>query len=973
RSDWLTQGPAVEDFERALCENIGSTHAVACNSGTAALHLAALAAIMVSLGREHSVMQHFIERQLRATDRHLRAHGLQVALLQEDTAAVEYLIMRRQSDIQAYKLAAGQAVAALATLVQEDPDDTADGYARIGRVHDRYGAAICETIAHPPPKGPEAEKVAAGIQEQTLELSQLLSDRLTGDDQKLGTLELSVRDALAGFRRAVFVYAGLFVLVVMAMTGSLAASVVGAAMGLDRGMKAVMAGDLRTRLETLEAGGPLLGQPAELREVFYCFDQMVSRLAALQLSSAPGRAWQPGRARGRESAFQANDGEQPVADGPTGRLAAGTDADGARPVQAALRVGGPFEGDCSRRRRERHSGSRGQEGAVGRAGAGPAHRRRRPREDPRDPREPDRQRGEVHAQGRQCGRAGASRGRHRARCRVGFRSRNPAGRAKTSVREIRSRGLAGHREAGRRPWPLHRPGVHAGPRRTYMVGGNDTAGLHVPGGAAGEAGVRMSPPEESGPGRRAPDTGLVAVWDPVMGTPARRSGPRTPLRILVVEDDEDLLGALAIQLGQAYDVVPCSDPREAFVLLQREFFHIVLTDQQMPGMTGLELMKKAHEIDPATTFVFLTVVDNVETAVDIVRSGAADYLRKPIAPPALMHRLEVTAERIRLQEEVTRLRRAVRALENREELVGTAPAIVHLLGQMEMVSATKAPVLLVGETGSGKEVVARLLHRNSPRAGGPFIPVNCTALPEGILDSELFGHAKGAFTGAERSRSGLFEEANGGTLFLDEIGDITPELQSKLLRVLQESEIRRVGENRILRIDVRVVAATHRDLPAMVAEGRFREDLFYRLNVVTLRVPPVRERRDDIPLLLEHFVHRTASEYQKPVSGVSPKALHRALQYGWPGNVREIENRVRRGMIFCTGDLLAEEDLFGTMFQASGPGPKPGMTLKEAERIHVMETLKACDNHRRRTAKTLGVSLRALQYKLRKYGIREGR
>ncbi|MBI4867508.1 MAG: sigma 54-interacting transcriptional regulator [Candidatus Wallbacteria bacterium] len=365
----------------------------------------------------------------------------------------------------------------------------------------------------------------------------------------------------------------------------------------------------------------------------------------------------------------------------------------------------------------------------------------------------------------------------------------------------------------------------------------------------------------------------------------------------------------------------------------------------------------------------LASVSDAATVSEVLRNTGGDDAGGPVSVEELLSRLSASAKLLSPAALSRPATAARQALAGGDGFVASSPSMQRLLEQVAMVSRTRAPVLLLGETGTGKERIARLLHENSPRTAGPFVPVDCCALAESVLDSELFGHAAGAFTGAAKARSGLIEAAAGGTLFLDEIGDITAAVQSKLLRVLQKSEVRRIGENLGRKIDVRFVAATNRDLVALVREKKFREDLYYRLNVVTLRLPPVRERREDIPLLLSHFLDRATTECGKPARGFSKAALHRAMNHPWPGNVREVENRIRSATILGGGERIDELDLFpvvGPERLQLGRAASGDVTLdlESAGLQHVLRVLESCSNDRRLTARSLGVSLRTLQYKL---------
>jgi Nif-specific regulatory protein len=398
---------------------------------------------------------------------------------------------------------------------------------------------------------------------------------------------------------------------------------------------------------------------------------------------------------------------------------------------------------------------------------------------------------------------------------------------------------------------------------------------------------------------------------------------------------------------------------------------VLITDLKMPGMDGIELMAKAKARDPECEVVISTSYAAVETAVRAMQQGAADYLIKPVNVEELLVILERALERRRLRAEAGQLRKRLHERHQLSSLVGSSPALKAVFETVLQVAPSRASVLITGESGTGKELIAQALHQHSNRAAGPFVKLHCAALAETILESELFGHEKGAFTGAVARRDGRFSQADGGTLFLDEIGEISPAIQVKLLRFLQEHEFERVGGNQTLKVDVRVIAATNRDLEKMVKEGKFREDLYYRLNVVAIEVPPLRERAEDIPLLAAHFLRRYADENQKKLEGFSPAALDCLMRYRWPGNVRELENAVERAVVVCRGDEIAPADLpraVQTAIPAEAGVPAiPGATLDELERYAILKTLEATGGSTSRAAELLGISARKIQYKLHEY------
>jgi len=427
---------------------------------------------------------------------------------------------------------------------------------------------------------------------------------------------------------------------------------------------------------------------------------------------------------------------------------------------------------------------------------------------------------------------------------------------------------------------------------------------------------------------------------------------------------------------------------EALAALAEEEFDAAIFDMKMPGLDGIATLRRAREIQPSLPVLILTGHGSIETAVEAIRAGAYDYLTKPCNLAELEAILERALERRALEVENRGLREALRRLGDGLEIVGRSEPIRRLLDLTRRVAQGSMPVLIEGESGTGKELIARAVHVWSPRAAGPFIPVNAGALPAQLLESELFGHARGAFTGAVAAKPGLVELAEGGTLFLDEIGEMPLEVQAKLLRFLESHELRRVGETRIRRVDVRIVAATNRRLLDEVQAGRFREDLYYRLNVVTLHVPPLRDRREDIPLLVEHFLARLGSEKE-----IVPEALEMLMQHEFRGNVRELFNLVQRGVIMSPDRFIAPEDLgLGTRSAStaasaqsdSGPAASARWsdvdgaddeafpTLEEMERAHIARALERTGWNRAQAAQLLGVSVRTLYRKIESYGLRPG-
>ncbi|MGA8891862.1 MAG: sigma-54 dependent transcriptional regulator [Anaeromyxobacteraceae bacterium] len=456
-----------------------------------------------------------------------------------------------------------------------------------------------------------------------------------------------------------------------------------------------------------------------------------------------------------------------------------------------------------------------------------------------------------------------------------------------------------------------------------------------------------------------------------MTAPASPS-PAPAGRVLVVDDQRNMRVTTAIVLRQAgFEVAEADGGAEALEKLAAEPFDVVLTDLRMGAVDGLEVLRGALEASPSTQVIVMTAFGSIESAVEAVRRGAYDYLTKPFQSDELRVRVEKALEKRRLLGEVSLLAGDFRSRYGLENVVGRSPALREVLDRAIRVAATDATVLLTGESGTGKELVARAIHAGSRRSTRPFVPVNCAAITETLLESELFGHARGAFTGAVRARRGLFEEASGGTLFIDEIGETSPGFQAKLLRALQEGEVRRVGESTAIQVDVRVIAATNQDLQRAIAEKRFREDLFYRLNVVPLRIPPLRERREDIPLLARHFLerlNRRGGESRR----WTVEALARMLEHDWPGNVRELENVVEQAAALSAGrEIQASDVSFGHDARSASTGP--GTTLADAvaaaERRAIEAALVRCGGDQARVARELGVSATTLWRKMKRLGV----
>jgi two-component system NtrC family response regulator/two-component system response regulator HydG len=442
-------------------------------------------------------------------------------------------------------------------------------------------------------------------------------------------------------------------------------------------------------------------------------------------------------------------------------------------------------------------------------------------------------------------------------------------------------------------------------------------------------------------------------------------------RILVVDDEVNARTALAELLrDKGFDVEMAADAFKAIGKFESFAPQVVVTDLKMPGMDGIELIKKLRaEADPPAVVV-MTAFGAVETAVDAMRAGAADYLSKPINLNELLVVLDRVLETEQLRRETRQLRARVRDRVAPSNMIGVAPPMQRVFEVIDQVAPSKATVLITGESGTGKELIAAAIHEQSPRAKKPFVKLHCAALAETLLESELFGHEKGSFTGAMARKDGRFSIADGGTLFLDEIGEISPAIQVKLLRFLQEHEFERVGGTQTIKVDVRVIAATNKTLSEEVKAGRFREDLYYRLNVVTIDMPPLRDRKSDIPALAKFFLDRYAKDNGKPIESFAPQTLELLMSYDWPGNVRELENAIERAVVLTTGPAVEPRNLPPNVrptMRPTGMPPIPGSTLAEIERYAILETLKATGGSTSKAADMLGISVRTIQYRLHDY------
>src|SRR3984957_6439868 len=445
--------------------------------------------------------------------------------------------------------------------------------------------------------------------------------------------------------------------------------------------------------------------------------------------------------------------------------------------------------------------------------------------------------------------------------------------------------------------------------------------------------------------------------------------------ILIIEDEAKMRRLLELNLGEdGFKTLSAGDAETGLKLLASETVDLVLTDLKLPGMSGLEFLQAAKRQDGALPIVVMTAFGSVETAVEAMKAGASDYVLKPFSLAEMRMGVHKGLDHSRLQEENRSLREALGEKFSHPNIVARSPRMQEVLATVERVAPTNSTVLLGGESGVGKDLIGRAIHEKSRRAAGPFVKINSTAIPENLLESELFGFEKGAFTGAVASKPGKFELADKGTLFLDEIGDVPPATQVKLLRVLQEREFERLGVTKTLKVDVRLIAATNRDLRAALEDGTFREDLYYRLNVVAIDIAPLRERKEDISDLVNLFISRFTGESRKPVEGITPEAMQILVNYHWPGNVRELQNIVERACALAKGSVLGPSDIhldIRPAKAANGPGGflPDGLTLEQWEDEMVQEALRRANGNKSQAARLLGLSRNALRYRLSKIGI----
>lgn len=445
--------------------------------------------------------------------------------------------------------------------------------------------------------------------------------------------------------------------------------------------------------------------------------------------------------------------------------------------------------------------------------------------------------------------------------------------------------------------------------------------------------------------------------------------------VLVVDDDPAHRTMLRTLLsGWGYDVAEADDGGAAVERVRESAFDLVLMDIRMVTVSGLDALPRIKGYNPSIPVIIMTAYSSVETAVEALKKGAYDYLIKPLDFDELRLTMERAMEHLSLKEENRRLRESLGRHFDPGNIIGRSEAMVALLQTVAQVAPSEATVLITGESGTGKELIAGAIHGNSARKEGPFIKMNCAAVTETLLESELFGHEKGAFTGAHRRKEGKFRLADGGSLFLDEVSEMSVAMQAKLLRVLQEREVVRVGGEESIPVDVRLIAATNKDLEEEMASGRFREDLFYRLNVVDLKIPPLRERQEDIPILAQHFLAQFAEKNQKHIKGFTPQAMDALLNYHWPGNVRELMNAVERAVVLSRSEVLSEQDFPALIKETSASEretaatPPTDLPLEEIEKATILKTLEATGGNKSEAARRLGITRKTLRKKLKKYG-----
>lgn len=452
------------------------------------------------------------------------------------------------------------------------------------------------------------------------------------------------------------------------------------------------------------------------------------------------------------------------------------------------------------------------------------------------------------------------------------------------------------------------------------------------------------------------------------------------MKILIVEDDANQLTLLSDFIRNAgHDVSSAMDPLTVIEYINQNFFDLIITDFKLPKLNGAELLRQAKEINPLTEVIIVTAFGTIDDAVDCLKYGAYDYIQKPIDLVKLTKIIENIEVKNYLLEENTKLRSKLSDKFSFENIITQNDQMRKVMSTSARVANTNVPILILGESGTGKELIARAIHYSSQRADKPFVVVNCAALPESLFESEFFGFEKGAFTGAEKQRIGRFEEANHGTLFIDEIGDIPLSIQVKLLRVIQFGEIQRIGSNKTIKADVRIICATNKNLHQMIKEGKFREDLYYRLNVVTLNLPPLRQRKEDIGPLVTYFLEKYTKNYNLPLKRISREAMQKLIYYDYPGNIRELENIIQRAIILSRKEIITENDIqidsgsdYPTFHFNDSNVPVTDLYryIENIERQMIEKALRACGGNQSKAAELLNISERTLRYKMRKYSIR---
>lgn len=440
-------------------------------------------------------------------------------------------------------------------------------------------------------------------------------------------------------------------------------------------------------------------------------------------------------------------------------------------------------------------------------------------------------------------------------------------------------------------------------------------------------------------------------------------------KILVVDDEPEMLNILEKFLkSNGYQVTTCRTAQEALNAVRVTDFDVVVTDVRMPGMSGEALLAELKRMKPAQVVIVMTAYGSIDSAVAAMKLGAFDYITKPFKMEEFLVRIGKGVQERQLRDEVAELRRQAHERYEFANIIGKSKAMQEIFALVRRIADTDTTVLIRGKTGTGKELIARAIHAHSSRRSKPFVAINCGAIPETLLESELFGHEKGAFTGALTTKKGLFEEAHGGTILLDEIGEIPPSIQVKLLRVLQEKEIKRVGGTENIKVDVRVLAATSRDLEAAIRAGQFREELFYRLNVIPIFLPDLKDRREDIPLLVEHFIRKYSKQAAGRIKGITKEALALLMNYDWPGNVRELENVIERAVIMAKGEQIEVADVKRSL-PVTPLQTAVAKTMEEFEKEHIAQVLKEVGGQRNKAAQILGIDRKTLYLKIKKYGL----